>query len=165
VEGCAGGGEEVVGRHAGAGAVRAPLVTEEAGVGIDVGVLRWIGGAGSVGAVLWVSAIVVLGPETVENEGRVTGALRGSLMGDAELGRPREVEEIVVEGLCGVAGWDGRCRGAGARSGLGRGLWGWGAAGERKNDEKSRRDFLLHGGRRIARVFEGRQRARPRGVP
>ena len=158
-------GEVIIRGKPGTCAMLRPLVVKQPGIGTDIVVLRWIGGAGSVGAVLWVSAIVVLGPETVEDEGRVTGALRGSLMGDAELGRPREVEEIVVEGLCGVAGWDGRCRGAGARSGLGRGLWGWGAAGERKNDEKSRRDFLLHGGRRIARVFEGRQRARPRGVP
>ncbi len=54
--GGAGGGEEGVGGEAGAGAVGAPLVLEETGVGVDVGVLGWVSGAGGVGAVLEVGA-------------------------------------------------------------------------------------------------------------
>lgn len=64
----------------------APLVLEEAGVGVDVGVLRGVGGAGGGGAVLRVGAVGVLGPEAVENEGRVGGALGCVGVRVAELG-------------------------------------------------------------------------------
>ena len=79
-------GEEVVGGEAGAGAVGLPLVAEEAGVGVDVAVLGGVAGAGGVGAVLGVGAVEVLGPEAVEDEGGVLGALGGVGMGVAELG-------------------------------------------------------------------------------
>ena len=52
VEGVAGEGEEGVGGEAGAGAVGLPLVAEEAGVGVDVFVLRWVAGGGVGGTVL-----------------------------------------------------------------------------------------------------------------
>ena len=42
VEGGAGEGEEGVGGEVGAGAVGLPLVAEEAGIGVDVAVLRWV---------------------------------------------------------------------------------------------------------------------------
>jgi hypothetical protein len=76
----------------------------------------------------------------------------------AELGRPREIEEVVVEGLRG-GGLSCEGSGTGTRGGLGRGLRVWVAAGEEeKKDEESGCGFLLHGGSRIARVFQGRQR-------
>ena len=75
LEGGAGGGEVGVGGEAGAGAVGLPFVLEEAGVGVDVGVLGGVGGAGGGGAVLRVGAVGVLGPEAVEDEGGVAGAL------------------------------------------------------------------------------------------
>jgi len=99
LEGGAGGGEEGVGGEPGAGAVGLPLVLEEAGVGVDVGVLGGVGGAGGVGAVLRVGAVGVLGPEAVEDDGGVAGALDGGGVRVAELGRPGEVEEVVVEVL------------------------------------------------------------------
>ncbi len=131
MEGVAGEGEEGVGGEAGAGAVGLPLVAEEAGVGVDVaegaGVLR----AGEGGAVLGVGAVGVLGPEAVEDEAQVLGALAGGGVGLAELGRPGEVEEVVVE----VAGGGfGLLRGVGGGSGCGlrkgeRGGGGIGSAG------------------------------------
>ena len=54
-----------------------PLVIEEVGVGVDVGELGGVGGAGIVGAVLRPLSGEVLGPETVEDEGEVLGALGG----------------------------------------------------------------------------------------
>jgi hypothetical protein len=66
--------------------VGAPLVLEEAGIGVDVGVLRGISRARSGGAVLRVGAVRVLGPETMEDEGGVARALSGVGMGVAELG-------------------------------------------------------------------------------
>jgi hypothetical protein len=86
LEGGASGAEEGVGCEARAGAVGAPFVLEEAGIGVDVGVLRGIGRARSGGAVLRVGAVRVLGPETVEDEGGVARALSGVGMGVAELG-------------------------------------------------------------------------------
>ena len=76
-----------------------PLVTEEARVRVDVTVGGRVAGSGGVGAVLGIGAVGVLGPETVQNEGGVLGALAGCWVGFAELGRPGEIEEIVVEGL------------------------------------------------------------------
>ena len=52
----AGGGEEGVWSEAGAGAVGAPFVLEQALVGVDVRVLGGIRGAGGVGAVFEVEA-------------------------------------------------------------------------------------------------------------
>ncbi len=75
VVGRAGEGEEVVGGEAGAGAVGLPFVAEESGVGVDVAVLGGVAGAWGGGAVLWVGAVEVLGPEAVEDEGWVLGAL------------------------------------------------------------------------------------------
>lgn len=116
LEGGAGGGEEGVGGETGAGAVGAPLVLEEAGVGVDVGELRGVGWAGCAGAVLRIGAVGVLGPEAVKDEGRVAGTLGCVGMRVAELRRPGEVEEVVVEVLR-AADWDVKCRG--------RGVWGW----------------------------------------
>jgi len=99
VNGLAGELEEGVGREAGAGAVGLPLVAEKALVGVEVGVLSWVLRAGGVGAVLWVGAVGVLGPEAVEDEAEMLGALGLARVGGAELGRPGEVEEVVVEGL------------------------------------------------------------------
>jgi len=99
VERLAGEGEEGVGGEAGAGAVGLPLVAEETGIGVDVTVLAGVLWAGVVGASLGVAADVVLGPETVEDEGEVLGALGGVGVGVTELWRPGEVEEIKVEVL------------------------------------------------------------------
>jgi hypothetical protein len=93
----AGGGEKCVGGESGAGAVSAPLVLKQALVGVDVLVGRGVGWAGCVGAILRIGAVVVLRPETVEDEGRVCGALGGVGVGMTKLRRPGEVEEIVVE--------------------------------------------------------------------
>jgi len=119
VDGLAGEMEEGIGREAGAGAVGLPLVFEQAPVGIDVGVLRGVSWAGCVGAVFGIAAVGVLWPEAVQDEGRVLGALDRVGVRVAELGRPGEVEEVVVEvlgrgriGCCGClftrwccAGW------------------------------------------------------------
>ena len=86
LEGGAGGGEEGVGCEAGAGAVGAPLVLEEAGVGVDVAVLGWVGGSGGVRAVLRIGAVGVLRPEAMEDEGGVAGALGCVGVPVAELG-------------------------------------------------------------------------------
>ena len=109
VGGGAGEGEVGVGGEAGAGAVGLPFVGEEGWVGVDVGELGGIGGAGVGGAIFEEGAawalVVALRPETVKDEGEVLGALGvggGVGMGEAELGGPGEVEKVVVEGL--VAG-------------------------------------------------------------
>ncbi len=91
--------EEGVGGEAGACAVGAPLVPEESGVGIDVGVGGRVAWAGVGGAVLRIAAIGVLGPEAVEYEGGSLSALGCVWVGVTELWRPAEVEEVVVEGL------------------------------------------------------------------
>jgi len=103
VEGLAGEVEEVIRGEAGAGTVGPPLVVEEAGVGVEVAVGGGVTRAGGVGAALGVGAGGVLGPEAVEDEGGVLGALCGGGVAVAELGRPGEIEEVVVEGLLG--GW------------------------------------------------------------
>ena len=79
----------------------APLVTEETGVGVDVGEGGGIAWAGVGGAVLRITTVGVLWPEAVEDEGGALGALGCVGVRVAELGRPGEVEEIVVEGLGG----------------------------------------------------------------
>ncbi len=81
-----------------------PLVSQQAGVGVDIGVLGWVDRAGVIGAVLDVGAGVVLGPEAVEDEACVLSALACVRMGVAELWRPGEVEQVEVEGLVG-GGW------------------------------------------------------------
>ena len=48
--------------------------------------------------------MVALGPEAVEDEGEVLGALGGVGVGGAELGRPGEIEEVVVEVLIACGG-------------------------------------------------------------
>ena len=135
-----------------------PFVLEEAGVWVDVGVLRWVGGTGGVGAVLRVGAVGVLGPEAVEDEGGVTGALGSGGVGVTELRGPGEVEEVVVEGLGGAggAGLDGESRGVRARVGFRRGTGMRIAAGERGKKEEGEYESLLHGGRRITgRLMNG----------
>ena len=67
--------EEGVGSESGAGSVGLPLVLEQAGVGVDVAVLRGVRRAGRGGAVLREGSVVVLGPEAVQDEGGVLGAL------------------------------------------------------------------------------------------
>ena len=81
----------------------APFMLQESLVGVDVPVGDRIGGAGGARAIFGVGAIVVLGPEPVEDEGGVGGALGGVGMRVAELGGPGEVEKVVVE-----AGADGK---------------------------------------------------------
>ena len=93
----AGGGEEHVGGESRTGAVSAPLVLEQALIGVDVFVRAGIGRTGSAGAVFGVGAVVVLRPESVENEGGVGGALGGVAVGLAELGGPGNIEEVIVE--------------------------------------------------------------------
>jgi len=108
---------------------------------------------------LRVGAVGVLGPEAVEDEGGAAGALGGVRVGVAKLRRPGEVEEVVVERLAGAC-LDGEGGGGGvwARGGLGRRLRWRRAAGEDEKNEETGNGFLLHGGRRIARVSEVRQR-------
>ena len=83
--GSASGGEEGVGWKAGAGAVGMPLVEKKALVRVDVSVGGGIGWARSRGAVFGVGAVVVLRPETVQDKGRVRGALGSFTVGVAEL--------------------------------------------------------------------------------
>jgi len=148
--GGAGESEEGVGGEAGAGAVGAPLVTEETWVGVDVGEGGGIVWAGIGGAVLRIATVGVLGPETVEDQGGALGALGCVGVRVAELGGPGEVEEVVVEGLAGC-GFDRlrSCR-SGARGWLRRGPRRRVAGGEEKKDQKRGCGFLLHSGRRIA---------------
>ncbi len=75
VQGLASEGEEGVRSEAGAGAVGLPLVAEEAGVGIEIAVGGRVVRARGVGAVLGEGTGIVLGPEYVEDEGGVLGAL------------------------------------------------------------------------------------------
>lgn len=144
LDGRAGGGEEVIGGQAGAGAVGVPFVLEEAEVGIDVFVLGGIGGAGGVGAVLWIGAVLVFGPQAVEDEGGVHGALGGGGMGVAKLRRPGEVEEIEIKVGGGVRNGSRR-----RARGTGRLRRGWGRAGVAggygKKREEEEEDSLLHG--------------------
>ena len=149
--GGAGESEEGVGGEAGAGAVGAPLVTEETWVGVDVGEGGGIVWAGIGGAVLRIATVGVLGPEAVEDEGGALGALGCVGVRVAELRGPGEVEEVVVEGLGGGC-WFDRPRGcrSGARGWLRRWPRGRIAGGEEKKDQKRGCGFLLHSGRRIA---------------
>jgi hypothetical protein len=129
-------------------------MTEEASVGVEIIVRGGVSRAGRVRAVLREGAGGVLGPEAVEDEGGVLGALGRGWVGGAELGGPGEVEEVVVEGLGG--GWlKGKCCGARARWGFGCGLRRRGAGGdEEKRHEEGGCGSLLHGGRRIAGKLE-----------
>jgi hypothetical protein len=127
-----------------------PLVAEEAGVGVDVGELGWVGWAGVGGAVLRPGSGEVLGPEPVEDEGVALGALGSVAVGVAELRGPGEVEKVVVEVL--FAGGVGDC-GVGFRGGSGRfGLrcrgigCGGVAGGEWEKNEERGEGSLLHGG-------------------
>jgi len=92
-----GGGEEGVCREPRAGAMGAPLVLEKSLVGVDVFIGGGVGGTCCVGAVFGISAVVILRPEAVEDKGGVRGALGCIRVGVAELGRPGEVEEIVIK--------------------------------------------------------------------
>lgn len=75
-----------------------PFVLEQAGVGVDVAVLRGVLWARGGRTVLGKVAIIVLGPETVEDEAEMLGALSGSWVSLTIFGGPRDVEEVVVEG-------------------------------------------------------------------
>lgn len=84
-----------------------PFVLQQALVGVDITEGGWVGWAGGVGAVFRIAATGVLRPEAVEDECRMRGALNGVGMRVAELRRPREIEQVVVEtGTCGCA-WGG----------------------------------------------------------
>ena len=104
-----------------------------------------VAGAGFGGAVLGVAAVEVLGPEAMEDEAGVLGALCGSGVGVAELRRPGEVEEVVVEVLGG-----GRERGV--RFGLRRVLddtrgMRWGlrrVTAQSKEQEDGRNRLVVH---------------------
>jgi hypothetical protein len=129
----AGGGEEGIGGETGASAVGAPLVLEEALVGVNVFVCGGIGRTGGAGAVFGISAVVVLGPEAMEDEGGVGGAFGSVGMGVAELGRLGEVEEVVVE--AGADGEGGVLRGG--RGICAGGVGGFaGGEGEEKHEDK-----------------------------
>ena len=159
VDGLAGRREEGIGRKAGAGAVGLPLVTEEAGVGVEVAVGGGVTWAGGIRAVLGEGAGGVLGPEAVEDESGVLGALGGVGVRVAELGRPGEIEEVVVEGLRG-GGFEGKRGGAGARNGFGCGL-GVRVTG-REREKKAEEDgdgSLLHGGSISGPSMGGREGA------
>jgi hypothetical protein len=127
-------------------------VLEESGIGIDVRELRGVGWAGCVGTVLRVGAVGVLGPETVKDEGGAAGALSGVGMPVAELGRPGEVEQVVIERLR-IAGRKRECcRRVWSRRGLRCGSWGRGTRGEdEKKDEDGGCRSLLHGGSKNSR--------------
>jgi hypothetical protein len=152
-EGGAGGGEEGVGGEAGAGAMGLPLVAEEARVGVDVGELGGVGWTGVGGAMLGPRAGEVLGPEAVEDEGVALCALGGVAVGVTELGRPGEVQEVIVEVLLSDGG--GKCAarfGCGGSFRLRRwGIWrSWAAGGEGQENEERGEDSLLHGGSRLS---------------
>ena len=78
-----------------------PFMLEQAGLGVDVAELIGVR-AGREGAVLRVAAVIVLRPETVEDECIVAGAFGGFGVRVAELGRPGEIEKVKVEarGAC-----------------------------------------------------------------
>jgi hypothetical protein len=147
LDGLAGRGEEGIRREAGAGAVGLPLVAEEARVWVEVAEGGGVSWAGSVGAVLGEWAGGVLGPEAVEDEGGVLGALSGVGVRVAELWGPGEVEEVIVEGL-GGGGFEGKCSRARTWDGFGCGL-GVRVTG-REREKKAEEDgdgSLLHAGR------------------
>ena len=136
------GGEEVVRGQAGAGTMRRPLVLEKAGVGVDVAVLRWVGGARGRRAVLGIRAVVVLRPEAVEHEGGMCGALGGGGVRVAELGRPGQIQKIKIEGGAGAGLLGSRLGGRfGWRSRSRAGV----AASQQEEDETE--GTLLHAGR------------------
>jgi len=66
--------------------VGAPLMTEEAGVGVDVAVRGGVARAVVGGAVLRIAAVGVLRPEAVEDEGGALSALGCVGVRVAELG-------------------------------------------------------------------------------
>lgn len=102
-DGASGEVEELIGSEAGAGAVHLPLVAKESGVRVDVAKGGRIGG---VAAVLGVSAVVGLGPEAVENEAEMLGALGPACVGGAELRGPGEVEQVEIEGARDGGFWE-----------------------------------------------------------
>ncbi len=102
VDGSAGEREEGLRGEAGAGAVSLPLVLEEARVGVEVAEGGGVGRARDVAAVFGVGSVDVLGPQAVEDESQVLGALGFLGVGGAELGGPGEVEEVEVEDTAGV---------------------------------------------------------------
>ena len=97
VQGGTGVGEKGLRWEAGAGAVGGPLVTKQAGVGVEVAEGGGIGRTSCVGAVLGIGTVVVLRPETVEDEAGTGGALRLVGVGGTELRRPGEIEQIEIE--------------------------------------------------------------------
>jgi len=150
VESGTGRGEEGVGREARAGAVGSPLVTQKARVGVDVAEAYGITRSRLSGAVLRISAVGVLRPQTVKDEGWAARALSRVGVAVAELRRPRKIEEVVVEGLAGAgrhSNCDDGCCATRARRGLGR--WAWVRIArdeEEKKDQQQRSRVLLHGG-------------------
>lgn len=105
-DGASGEVEELIGSEAGAGAMHLPLVAKESGVRVDVAKGGRIGGTGGVAAVLGVSAVVGLGPEAVENEAEMLGALGPACVGGAELWGPGEVEQVEIEGARDGGFWE-----------------------------------------------------------
>lgn len=141
--------EEGIGAQAGAGAVGLPLVTEKAEVGVDVFVLRGTSGPGFGGTVGRPVTVGVLRPETVEDKGWMGGALGSAGMGVAELGRPGEIEQIVVEAGAG-AGLDGSSGtlGSGLRGGIGLGF----TSSEGESERQGECEESFPHGKRIAAV-------------
>ena len=157
MERLAGEGEEVVWSEAGAGAVRRPLVTKEAGVGGDVAEGGEIAGCGIAAAVLGIAAVEVLGPQAMQDEAEVLSALAVVGVGGAELGRPAEVEEVIVEVLRACCGGDGAGLPGGTLRTRSRG-WRWRlrrvAAGEcEKQEEDGRAGDVLHDASSLAAFF------------
>ena len=68
-----------------------PLVFEQAGLGVDVTELNWIG-ATRISAILWIAAVIVLRPKTVQDEGASMRALGGFRVRVAVFRRPGEVQ-------------------------------------------------------------------------
>ena len=87
----------------------------------------------------------------MEYEGRVLAALGCGGVRVAELRRPGEVEQVVVEVLCG-RGLDGkRCRmRTRDRFGYGLGLWVTRRQGEKVEEEDD--ESLLHGEEQLIRI-------------
>jgi hypothetical protein len=91
----------------------------------------------------------------VEYEGGALGALGGVGVGVAELGRPGEVEEVVVEGGAGVEAGGG---GARARRRFGRRLRSRFAGSKGEKNEQGESGFLLHGGKHSRELDEHARR-------
>jgi len=89
--------EVVIGIEAAAGSVRGPFVLDQMWVGHDVGHGGWVGEARCGGAVLGI-AVHILRPQAMHHEAVVSAlALRTAGVTVAELWRPGESQDVVIE--------------------------------------------------------------------